>query len=178
MKKEIDALAKVSCVEIEVAIMREFDFRRKLIVSGVTNMMGLVAFETDMIVLSESNYAYGFEIKTSRSDLRAEFKKRQHTHLEVMLNGKTGKERYYGKFKYFYYAVPEQLKELALELIPPFCGLWVYRKPLHPLLPKFYKAKEASMLFNYKWTIDQRYELARLGAMRVFALKEGVIARG
>jgi hypothetical protein len=169
----MDKLASVNCLEIEVEIMREFKFRQNLIVPNISNQMGIVAFETDVLILTKSNYAYGFEIKVSKSDLKADFKKPQHKKFNEMRNGKTGLERFYGKFKHFSYAVPEQLKECALELIPDFCGLWVYKKPEYPAYPKFYCAKKPQKLFDYKWTEKQRYELARLGTMRIFALKQG-----
>lgn len=112
------SLATVSCVDIEVAIMTEFDFRQNLIVPNISNQMGLVAFETDMLVLTKSGYAHGFEIKVSKSDLKADFKKRHHVNFNLEKNGKVGLERFYAKFKYFSYAVPEQLKDCALELVP------------------------------------------------------------
>lgn len=172
-------LAAVKCLDIELQIMREFDFRQNLIVPNVTNMMMLVPFETDMLVLTKSGYAYGFEIKVSKSDLKADFKKPQHTRFNVPhpSTGKKGLERYYSKFKHFYYAVPEQLKECALELIPDFCGLWVLKKEQYPVPPNFYLAREAKKLFDYKWSEKQRNELARLGTMRIYALKQGLANR-
>lgn len=170
-------LTAVTCTEIEVQIMRQFDYRQNLIVPNISNMMRIVPFETDMLVLTKSDLAYGFEIKTSKSDLKADFKKPQHIKFGEMKNGKSGLERFYGKFKYFYYAVPEQLKECALELIPDFCGLWVYAKYEYPTLPKFYQAREPKKLFNYKWSEKQRYEIARLGTMRIYSLKQGLCYR-
>jgi hypothetical protein len=170
-------LSPVNCLEIEVAIMREFDFRTNLIIPNISNMMGIVAFETDMLVLSKSGYAHGFEIKVSKSDLKADFKKVQHLKFNEMKNGKTGLERFYGKFKYFNYAVPEQLKEYALDLIPDFCGLWIYRKQEYPAIPYFYCERKPKKLFDYKWTEKQRYELARLGAMRIYSLKQSLVYR-
>lgn len=167
-------LAHVNCVEIELAIMREFNFRQNLIVPNITNQMQIVPFETDVLVLTKSGYAHGFEIKVSKSDLKADFKKPQHTKINEMRNGKTGMQRFYGKFKHFNYAVPEQLKDLALELIPDFCGLWVYRKSQYPIQPKFYCAREPKKLFDYKWSEKQRYEIARLGSMRIYALKKAL----
>lgn len=168
-------LAAVYCVDIELAIMREFDFRQNLIVPNVSNMMMIVPFETDMLVLTKSNYAYGFEIKVSKSDLKADFKKPQHAKFDEphRANGKRGLERFYSKFKYFNYAIPEQLKECALELIPDFCGLWCLKKWQEgtQIKTKFYQAREPKKLFDYKWSEKQRYELARLGTMRIFALK-------
>ena len=95
------SLATVSCVDIEVAIMTEFDFRQNLIVPNISNQMGLVAFETDMLVLTKSGYAHGFEIKVSKSDLKADFKKRHHVNFNLEKNGKVGLERFYAKFKYW-----------------------------------------------------------------------------
>jgi len=165
---------KISCLDIELAIMREFKFRQNLIVPNITNMMGLLPFETDMLVLTNSGYAYGFEIKTSKSDLRADFKKPQHTRFNEIKNGKTGLERYYGKFKYFYYAVPEHLKECALEVIPDFCGLWVLKNHEYPIPSKFYQAREPKKLFDRKWSDKEKYEVARLGTMRIYSLKSSI----
>jgi hypothetical protein len=172
-------LAAVRCVDIEIAIMKEFDFRQNLIVPNVSNMMMLVPFETDMLVLTKNNYAYGFEIKISKSDLKADFKKPQHAKFDEphRVSGKRGLERFYSKFKYFNYAVPEQLKECALELIPDFCGLWIYAKYEYPKQFKFYLEREPKKLFDYKWSEKQRYELARLGTMRIYALKCGLSYR-
>ncbi|MBN8573900.1 MAG: hypothetical protein J0M05_08295 [Candidatus Kapabacteria bacterium] len=167
----------VNCIEIELAIMEMFDFRQNLIVPNVSNMMRLVAFETDMLVLTKSGYAHGFEIKVSKSDLKADFSKDHHAQFNVMKNGKTGLERFYSKFKYFSYAVPSELKEYALELIPDFCGLYVYDKPELPKQPKFYCARKPKKLFDYKWSDEKRYELARLGAMRIHSLKKASLWR-
>lgn len=156
----------VRCVDIEVALMQEFNYRQNLIVPNVSDQMGLVAFETDMIVLTKAGYAHGFEIKTSKADLKADFKKKQHVQFGVMKNGKTGLERFYSRFKYFSYAVPESLKECTLEIVPEFCGVWVYKD-----YNKFYQAKAPKKLFDYKWSDKLRYELARLGAMRIYSLK-------
>lgn len=165
---------KVKCIDIELAIMRNFDFRQNLIVPNVSNMMGIVAFETDMLVLTKSGFAYGFEIKVSKSDLKADFKKPQHAKFNEMRNGKTGLERYYKKFKHFYYAIPEELKQSALELIPDFCGLFVYKKNEYPKISKFYLERKPKKLFDYKWSDKERLELARLGAMRIYTLKQSI----
>lgn len=164
----------VNCVDIELAIMRKFDYRQNLIVTNISNMMGLVPFETDVLVISKSNYATGFEIKVSKSDLKADFKKPQHKNIDGFFNGKTGMQRYFGKFKYFNYAVPLALKECALELIPDFCGLWVYDNKEYPLVDRFYLAREPKKLFTHQWTEKEKYEIARLGTMRIYALKSAI----
>jgi len=121
-------LLPVTCIDLELSIMREFDYRRNVIVPNVSSQMNIVAFETDILVITKNNMAYGFEIKVSKSDLRADFKKPHHTMINENMRGKTGMEHFFGKFKYFYYVVPEQLKEEALLLIPEFCGLWCLKK--------------------------------------------------
>lgn len=165
---------KTTCVDIEIAIMRKFDFRQNLIVPNITKMMGLVPFETDVLILTKASYAIGFEIKTSKSDLMADFKKPQHTKFNEFKNGKSGFERYFGKFKHFYYAVPKFLEEDALTVIPDFCGLYSLTKWIDgtSTLLQFNEVKQAKKLFNYKWTDKQRYEVARLGAMRIYSLKQ------
>lgn len=167
---------KIRCVDIELAIMRHFDFRQNLIVPNISNQMLVVPFETDMLVITKGGYAHGFEIKTSLSDLKADFKKPQHMHFNVMRNGRSGIERWYGKFKYFSYAVPESLKEEAKKLIPPFCGLFVLDSQLEPYkyTYKFYQEVKPQILTSYKWNEKQIFEVARLGAMRIYSLKVGI----
>lgn len=164
---------KITCLDIELSIMNKFDFRTNLIVPNVSNMMGIVAFETDMLIINKNGYATGFEIKTSKSDLKADFGKVQHTKINEFRNGKNGLERYYGKLKYFYYAVPEDLKETALELIPDFCGLYCLSKWMDgtAIRNTFYQVKKPQKLFDYQWSLSEKYSVARLGAMRIYNLK-------
>lgn len=166
-------MTKTTTLDIELAIMNYFNFRYEVMVPNVSNMMGLVPFEVDMLILRKSDLAYGFEIKTSKADLRADFKKPQHTEIQFY-GGKTSHERWFGKFKYFYYAVPEDLKQLALELIPAFCGLAIFDKKDFPEHSKFYIERQPKSLFNYHWNAKERYELARLGTMRIKNLKQKI----
>lgn len=161
---------KVTTLEIELAILGEFDYRANLIVPNITNQMALLKFETDMIVVKPSGVAYGFEIKVTKSDLKADLKKPQIINAKTYANGV---ERYYGKFKHFYYAVPDYLEQDALEIIPEFCGLWVFKKSLvgDRIVKSFKLAKSPKKLFNYHWSDKERYEVARLGTMRISGLK-------
>ena len=161
---------KIITEHIEIAIMEHFDFRSHLIVPNVSNEMGLVPFETDMVVMTKANYVHGFEIKVSKSDLMADFKKKQHTHFDQPFRGKKGLERWYGKFKTFSYAVPEELKGYALEVIPSFCGLYVINEQ-----KKLIHIKGSPVLFNHKWTEKERVYLKRLGAMRIYNLKRSIV---
>jgi hypothetical protein len=167
----------VRCIDIEIHIMRHYDIRQNLIVPNVTDVSMLVGFETDMLVLTPSGYATGFEIKVTKGDLRADLKKKHIKRLGEFAGGKSYFERYFGRFKYFNYAVPVHLQEAALEQIPDFCGLWVLDAPGYPAIPRFYQVKEGKKLFDYKWSEGQQYALARLGTMRILAMKEGLSYR-
>lgn len=163
---------KTTSLDIELAIMRKFDYNVNLIIPNISGSYGILAFETDMVVITPSGYAHGFEIKVSKSDLRADFKKTHHIEMEKMRNGKTGKERYFGMFKNFSYAVPSELQEEALKLIPKFCGLYVYNQVNdYGFLSCI---RTPNLLFNYKWSQDQMYKAARLGTMRIYKLKEKI----
>lgn len=161
----------VRTIDIELSIMYHFNFRQNLIVPNITNMVGIVPFETDILVLTKNNRAYGFEIKVSKADLKADFKKPQHKQ-----DTKAGFERYYGKFKYFYYAVPFNLKEAALQIIPEFCGLICIEKIKHDTYTRkrFEVSREPKQLFDYRWTEAEKYEVARLGAMRQYNLMQAI----
>lgn len=159
-------------IDIEIAILREFDFRANLIVPNITNMSNLpIMFESDILILSKSNFAHSIEIKISKSDLKKDLNKKHIKCLGESFNRKYF-DFFYSKLKYFSYVVPESLKDDALRQIPDFCGLWIYSQKTKKLSciinPK--------QLFNYKWTEKERYELSRLGSMRIFGLKQKIKA--
>lgn len=161
---------EISTIEMEVAIMDYFDSRKNLIVPGITNTIGLVPFETDVLLITPSNCAYGFEIKISKADLKADFKKRHHTY-RIEKGDDLCIEKYYRKFRHFYYVVPEFLKEIAVELIPEFCGLMC----LHKSGNKLQEVKPAKILSKYNWSDKEKYQVARLGSMRIHTLKKNII---
>jgi hypothetical protein len=161
-------------VEVEIAIMNFFDFVRNLIVPNVTPLSRLVQFETDLLIMSNSNYCTAIEIKVSKSDLINDLKK---PHISKFNDG-VKRKYYFSKIKKFYYAIPVELKEVALKQIPPEVGLITVEEYLDYKKRKKYKVniiKESEILFNYKWTDEEKYKLARLGTLRIFSLKEKLI---
>lgn len=160
-------------IDIEIAIMREFDIRRNLIVPGVTNYNNSpIMFESDMVILTNSNYAHVIEIKVSKADLKNDIKKKHIKLLEC--NFYKYLDLYYGKLKHFSYAVTKELKEDALNQIPEFCGLWVYEENQYPRPNRLICHRLPKKLSNYRWSDKQRLELARLGTMRILGLKENI----
>jgi hypothetical protein len=162
---------KVNCLDIELAIMGSYKIRSTIIVPNVTEISGLVSFEADVLAVTNSGYAHCYEIKVSRSDLLADFKKKHHARInEVFYNGKTGIELYFGRLKYFSYAVPDSLKDVALEKIPAFAGLYLYKPGNYPDIPKFWQERAPQKLFDKKWTDKELANLGRLAAMRLPSL--------
>ena len=139
--------------QIELAIARYLDTRINLIVPNVYWGLGL-RYEVDLLVLTQSKYAYEIEIKTSISDLKADLKKR-HQHDS-------------NKFKRLYFAMPLELKLKALELIPERAGLFIVHSNSRVELVKTPKLNPNARKLT-ELEIQKLYELS---AMRVWNLKE------
>ena len=95
-----------------------------------THFTGYGLSECDVISISKSNYIYEHEVKISRSDFKADFKKEKH---KFMTERKSIKERlikennqmvrdiWYLTSNYFYFVVPDGL--ISIEEIPEYAGL-------------------------------------------------------
>jgi hypothetical protein len=142
-----------TCKEIELALLRHFDFRQNIIVPNVS--WGLGIHECDMLMVSLAGYATEFEIKVSKVDLIKD-KEKRHCHNNE-------------KIKYLYFVIPEKLdKEEIINHIPEKSGIIIIKKNgivenRRPAL----KNNEARKL-----TDQEILHVARLGAMRIYGLKE------
>lgn len=165
---------------MEIALMKRFDIRQNLIVPNITHMSRTkLTFECDLLILSNSNYATGVEIKVSKGDLKNDLKK---SHIKCLdhdlFNNIKPTEFWFKEFKYFYYAVPEELKQDALDQIPDFCGLLIAERYIDWEKKErisIREIKNPTFLFNTKWTDKDKYEAARLGSMRILKLKEKIV---
>lgn len=95
-----------------------------------THFTGYGLSECDVISISKSNYIYEHEVKISRSDFKADFKKEKH---KLMTERKSTKERlikennqmikdiWYLTSNYFYFVVPDGL--ISIEEVPEYAGL-------------------------------------------------------
>ena len=146
-----------SCAEIEIACARYFNHRVNIIVPNVWWGLGM-NHECDLFVLTPAGFAYEVEIKTSKSDLKADLKKR-HRHDSKLI-------------KKLYFAVPKKL-ETCVELIPAHAGVLIVYPSGHVL-----KTREAE---NNKYAIRipeaKKHKLLHLGLMRVWSLKKAVVDR-
>lgn len=142
-----------SC-DIEIALARHLNTRINLIVPNIFWGLGL-NYEADLVVVTQSNYAWEIEIKTSLQDLKNDKKKKGFAHCS-------------NKFKRLYFAVPIELKEKALELIPERSGLFVIEKNLRVTLIKAPKINKNARKLND----NEIKKLHELCAMRMWNLKE------
>ena len=65
-------MKKITTLEVELSLMKHFNFRENVIVNGVHWGMvinGKPLHECDLLILSKANYATEVEIKISKSDL-------------------------------------------------------------------------------------------------------------
>ena len=151
---------KITTLEMEIAVMRWLGIRQNLVVPNVS--WGLLNYEADVVSVTPSGYATEVEIKVSKADLLADFKK-GHSHDSKL-------------FKYLYYAVPEEMQDYALERIWEKAGLLVAMRDDYGAV-MIVKVRDPKLnIAHRQWTLAQRMKLAELGAMRILGLKEGILS--
>ena len=155
---------------MEVALMRMFEPRVNLVVPNIS--WGLWIHECDLLVLTKAGYAYEIEIKVSRADLIKD-KEKNHQHFDT-------------RIKFLYFAIPEHLKK-DIEHIPERAGIIIVKKVQSERLDlKTRKWIECEYLVcdvlrkpeknsGYKFTEEERYQVARLGTMRILGLKQKIL---
>jgi hypothetical protein len=151
----------MNSVEMEIVLAGFFGYRKNQIVPNVS--YGLWIHECDLLIISQAGYCTEIEIKVSISDLKADFKK-EHHHKS-------------NKIKYFYYAVPEELKDKALPLIPEHAGLIivkahtlnVYEATYCQIIKSAIVNKEARAL-----TTEELLKLGYLSSIRIWNLKQTI----
>lgn len=168
----------MNTLDIEVAIIKGYNPRQNLIVPnvawGIHDKHYKPLHECDVLILSKTGYATEVEIKISKADLLKDASK-SHRHTHDLI-------------RRFYFAIPEKLKEIALESIPENAGLIVvslkevtnYRYyygsppvPYSDFITRVEIVRECKVNTKAeKWNDKQRYQLARLGALRILALKQ------
>jgi hypothetical protein len=140
----------MNSIELELAIATYFNSRINLIVPNVS--WGLNIHECDMLIVTPSNCCYEVEIKTSRSDLRADLKK-GHGHNSKLI-------------RKLFFAMPIEM-ESDIELVPERAGIILVGE-----LGIIKKIREAKInTDSIKVTDKQKFQIARLGAMRIWNLK-------
>jgi hypothetical protein len=169
----------MTTLDIEIAVIKGFKPRQNLIVPnvswGIWDKYYGALHECDVLILSKSGYATEVEIKANKSDLVKDSEK-HHNHI-------------HGLIRRFYFAVPEKLKDFALANIPERAGLYVlkvvertrYNWDTGGCAEETYSTnilecvKECKINTKaVKWSNEDKYKLARLGAMRILGLKQKI----
>ena len=142
--------------EIELVIAKYFGIRKNIIIPNVSH--GMFSYEMDLCILSVIGmYATEVEIKISKSDLKADAKKRHHHNS--YRNGNL--------IKYLWFAMPEKLKGNE-ELVQSNAGiLYVNKRGFVSIARKPIANKIAK-----KWDYKNAFKLARLGTLRMWNLKQ------
>lgn len=165
----------MNCSQIEVAIANYFDVRKNLIVPNISWGAGL--HECDLLIITKSGYATEVEIKVSKADLKKDFKK-GHNHIDE-------------RIKALFYAVPEKLLPIALELVPDTAGIFVckwreeviyYEGTINewrtPARAVAVLVRNANPTHKFRaMNPEEINNIMRLGCMRIFSLKDKINAR-
>ncbi len=162
---------KMTAQQVEVAVAKWFGYRENLIIPNVSH--GFMHYEADLIVVRKSGCLIEVEIKVSRGDLVKSEKKKRHGHNDH-------------RIKHLYFAIPHALL-CKHEHIPERAGILILdwrKKWEHGVsFPYFKKETDKYILCcrevrkpvihsHYKIAEHERLVLARLGALRIWDLKE------
>jgi len=159
----------ITTVEMEVSIAKMFGIRQHIIVPNLS--WGLTGMhECDLFLIKKSGVGVEVEIKRSKSDFLADFKK-GHDH----------KDRY-NRITEFYYAFPQDLVDKCIDLVPPDAGIITceryvnYKKEVQ--ISAHIKRQPKRIKGARKLTEEEQLKIARLGCMRIWSLKEKIIKNG
>lgn len=106
-----------------------------------THFTGCGLGECDVISISKSDYIYEYEVKISKSDFKADFKKNKHKHMLERKSVNESKNYYYIP-NYFYFVVPESL--ISIDDVPEYAGL------MYLINDEFVEVKKAPILHKTK----------------------------
>lgn len=159
-------LPKLTTAQMELALMKEFDIRKNVIVPNVSwGIDGM--HECDLLVLYPSGWATEIEIKISRADFKKD-KTKGHSHAHRLIQK-------------LYFAVPEWMQEFALANVPDKAGLMIVRK-IEVGYSGYTKIEARVSIVKSckinptaeKWTDKERLKLSHLGCMRIYSLKSKI----
>ena len=154
----------IKTIEIEVAIAKAYGVRKNIIVPNISWGFGGM-HECDMFIVRPTGIVTEIEIKITKADLLADFKK-GHDHKDRQ-----------NRIAYFFYAMPQTMYEKCKDLIPPEAGiLSCYRSEWDE--NKIYvseKRKATKRKNSRKLTPEEKFKIAWLGTMRIWNLKEKLI---
>ena len=144
----------MTSTQIELAVVKHLGFRENTIVPNVSWGLFRDDHEADIVILRQSGWADEVEIKTTRSDIRADLKK--HRGAGHRRNAMIHK---------LWFAVPEKLK--ADPDIPCWAGILSVSDNGRVEAVRGPSINKAAR----RMTPDEQQKLMRLGCMRIWTLK-------
>ena len=148
----------ISTPEMEVAIAKYFGIRTHIVVPNVS--WGFFNHECDLFLIRKSGYGFEVEIKRSKSDMQADFKKK-HTHGDRK-----------NRIVQLYYAFPKELLPKVEDLVPKDCGIITveyYADRGYARMHREAKRRKGAKRLTEK----EQLQIARLGTLRIWTLKIG-----
>jgi len=161
-KRTVRKKRMFTTIEMEVAIVTLFGIRENIIVPNIS--WGFYIHEIDLFLINKSGYVKEIEIKRSKSDLIADFTKKHH-HVDKQ-----------NRINELYYAMPVELYETCKHYIPENAGIITCNR--YDNDSKIYARiiRHAKKIKNSrKLTIEEQLQIARLGTMRIWSLKNKII---
>jgi hypothetical protein len=160
-KIKVDKPKPIKTLEMEVAISMMFGYRTHIIVPNLS--WGFLSHEADLFLIKKTGWTIECEIKISKSDFLADFKKKHH-HKER--SNKVGE---------FYYAFPDYLYEKCRDLVPEDQGIIVCKRNQYNHVRAHIERPTKKIKNSRKLTEKEQLVVARLGCMRIWSLKTKVI---
>lgn len=150
----------ISTLRIELALAKHFNYRTNLIIPNISwGLRGM--HECDMFIVRPSGYCIEVEIKRSRSDFLADFKKK-HQHVDK-------------RIAEMYYCSPEELYDKCKDEVPLHCGILTVSTILNKT---FVQTKRSPVRQKCrKLTDKEKLKVATLGCMRIWGLKQVLISK-
>lgn len=147
---------KLKSLDIELAVASYLNPRQNLIVPNVH--WGLFMHECDLLVVTKAGYCWEVEIKISKADLVRD-KDKKHNHFDH-------------RIKDLYFAMPDYLAEFADDHVPPRAGIILVDQ--RKICRTVRRPKSSNS--PYKFSTLEKYQVARLGALRIWGLKRKIRA--
>jgi hypothetical protein len=147
----------ISTSEMEVAIAKYFGIRKHITVPNVS--WGFFNHECDLFLIRSSGFGFEVEIKRSKSDMVADFKKK-HGHKDRR-----------NRIVQLYYAFPLELLPKVENLVPEDCGIITveyYGDRGYARMHREAKRRKGAK----RLTTAEQLKIARLGTLRIWTLKE------
>lgn len=157
----------MTTAEIEYAVAVKIGIGNRLIVPNVKWGMGF-PFECDLLYLTDSNYAHEIEIKASKSDILRDKQKNRHTYEPYMLQTPIIRTKTF--------AIPIEM-EACIQYIPSECGVLMVTNTFRTDGNRFVSVVRKAKVNNRarKLTDEERQNMYRLMAMRVWAMKKKML---